>query len=283
MTVHEIRHPNWGSNLANQLSAKVWKNYGTDGYQYTEVVYTTIFGNRKTKTKTAYIGHNLYEADDADEEAKREFKHRCGLLKIVMMPGRNGPVFAVFLDGHVVSNFDSGEMEYRFAPEELGENGGKPIAELMFSGKGKRFGPLRQYGTSHIICTFADQKQMNEYLDVTNRRMPKAIVYQGETYSSTSTGQYQSDSGSMLPLLMVMYFLLPNNEREAFAAQNPEIQGMLGSDASGREQTDGAVYTETAGSDSTPDFNGATQDQQFSSDFGLSDIGGSVLTGSDPM
>ena len=130
-----------------------------------------------------------------------------------------------------------GEQGY-FAPDEVKEND-KPIAEVWFHGEGKRWGPLRNYGTSRIVCTFADRKQMEEYIDLRTRQMPKSITYQGVAYKAVDGGQYQSGDGNILPYLLVMYFLLSPSEQEAFTNQNPEVQGLLG-DAENFTATDGA-------------------------------------------
>lgn len=278
---YEVQHPHWGSNLVNQIVAHAWKGKGNRGdYNVTTEQYSGFFGGTKTREKKEYVGTGWVLTNDDNEDAKRQYRHRCGLLKIVMTPHRNGPMFVVFLDGHVMSNFVSGEMEFRFVPEDLKENDGKPIAEVWFHGKGKRHGPLHEYGTSRIICTFADKEQMDQYLDLTNRRMPKSITHDGVTYSSTSGGQYQSSDGSILPYLLVMYFLLSPNEQQVFAAQNPEVQSMLGDttqDASIADGPDGVVnQTPAEGTDY-----GDGGDHSGGADFGGSDAGGSDTGGGD--
>lgn len=116
MTVHEIQHPRWGSNVANQIVAHAWKGKGNLGdYNVTTEQYTGFLGRAKTRQKKEYVGTGLVVTTDDNEEATRQYPHRCGLLKIVMTPHRNGPMFVVFLDGYVASNFVSGEMEFRFA------------------------------------------------------------------------------------------------------------------------------------------------------------------------
>jgi hypothetical protein len=167
-----------------------------------------------------------------------------------------------------------------FAPDDLKYNDGMPIAEVWFDGTGKRRGPLHDYDTSRIVCTFADREQMDQYLDVTNRRMPKSITHQGVKYSGMTNGAYQSDDGSMLPGLLVMYFMLSSDEQQAFAAQNPEVQSLLG-DTSSVAATDGASYgdgDQSGGADygGGGDYGGGA-DVGGSSDFGgggSSDAGG---------
>ncbi len=255
MAAHEVQHPRWGSNLANQIVAHAWKGQGNRGdYNVTTEQYKGLFGGNKTRTKTEYVGPGWTLTTDDNEEAKRQYQHRCGLLKIVMTPHRNGPMFVVFLDGHVTSNFVSGEMEFRFAPGELTENSGNPIVEVWFHGRGKRHGPLDDYGTSRIVCTFADKEQMDQYLDLTNRRMPKSITHQGVTYSATSGGQYQSSDGSILPYLLVMYFLLSSNEQQAFAAQNPEVQSLLGDTTQDATVVDGVAHADNQQSTDGADY-----------------------------
>lgn len=267
--MHEVKHPIWGSNLANQLSA----NDVYEGGARKMVKVRGLFGGEKMKQKWI-DGFNRLATDD--DSAKRYFRHRCGLLKIVMTPGRNGPTFVAFLDGHAPSNFDSHEIEFRFASEELADNEGKPVAEVWFSSTGKRWGPFSGYGTSRIVCTFANKEQTDQYLDVTNRRMPKSITHKGVTYGSTSSGQYQSSDGSILPYLLVMYFLLSSNEQQAFAAQNPEVQTMLPSDG----EFGGAGASASFAAE-TPASEVAGQDDQMPASGAVYDDGGDNSGGTD--
>lgn len=265
MAVQEIQHPRWGSNFGHQLSAEDVVEYGEDGKGYKIVTVQRLFGGTKQKKKK--VGYLKRLATDNDV-VKRKFRHRCGLLRIVMAQGRDTPIFVAFLDGHVTSNFVSSEMEFHFAPDDLKDNDGKPIVEVWFEGKGKRRGPLDIYGTSRIVCTFADKEQMDQYLDLTNRRMPKSITHQGVTYDATNSGTYQSSDGNILPYLLVMYFLLSTNEQQAFAAQNPEVQSLLndtssqiaaGADGQGAQTAEGASFDKNA-SGGTSSVDGATYD-----------------------
>ncbi len=273
MAAHEVQHQRWGSNLANQISGHIWKGKGNDGpYNVTIEEYKGVFGGTKTREKREHVGFAWFPADDENKEAKRRFRHRCGLLRIVMTPHSKGPLFVVFLDGHVTSNFVSDEMEFRFAPEVLKENDGKPIAEVWFHGKGKRHGPLRNYGTSRIVCIFADKEQMDQYIDLNNRRMPKFITHQGVTYNATGGGEYKSNDGVSLNHLLVMYFLLMPHEQKAFAAHNPEVESLLGGTAQdavvgGVSQTDHQASTAEADS-------GGESDQSDDSDYRSSDASG---------
>jgi prepilin-type processing-associated H-X9-DG protein len=224
MAVHEIQHPHWGSNFANQLSFSPIRSYGENESGYNTVTVQGFFG---PKQKKQFVGWIELPTTDNDS-VRRYFQHRCGLLKIVVTPHRNGPMSVVFLDGHVASNFISSNIEFRFAPDTLKENDGKPIAEIWFSGEGTRYGPLDGYDTSRIICTFANKEHMDQHLYLTNRRMPKFITYRGVTYSATSSGQYQSSDNSILSELLVMYSLLSPDEQQTFVAQNPEVQSLLG-------------------------------------------------------
>ncbi|MFA5997048.1 MAG: hypothetical protein WC791_01010 [Candidatus Paceibacterota bacterium] len=244
MAIHQVNHPRWGSNLANQLTASV-QTYGEDGHGYkTVTVPRVLLGG--TKQKKILVGFISRPAVD-NECADRNFRHRCGLLKITMTPGgRNGPIFTVFLDGHVASNFVSHEIEFRFAPEELQENVGDPVAEVWFRGKGDRRGPLKEYSASRIVCTFADKEQMEKHLDVTSRQMPRSITSKGVVYHSTGSGHYQSNDGSMLPSLAVIYFLLSPSEQQAFAAQNPEVQSFVSDTSQEVSMGDGGTFGEAS-------------------------------------
>lgn len=273
MAVYQIKHKRWGSNLAVSLFADNAVDYGEDGEGNRIVTVLGLFGG--LKQKKVRVGYIRRAATD-DDEVMREFRHRCGLLKIVMAPHRDGPMFVVFLDGHVTSNFVSEEMEFHFAPDELKDNDGEPIADVWFSGKGTRHGPLRGYGTSRIVCTFANKEQMDQYLDLTNRRMPKSITHQGVTYSATSSGQYQSSDGSILPYLLVMYYLLSSNEQQAFAVKNPEVQSLLGDTTQNVATADSSF--DSVGSQTPADGANYGNDGDQS---GVADFGGSDTDGGD--
>lgn len=236
MAIYEIKHPVWGSNLSEQVEALVYKGLGNRGnYNFTTEKYKDFFGKTKIRGREEFVGSGNVVTTDDNEIAKRQYRHRCGLLKITMTQLSKGTVmFTVFLDGHVVSDFPSNEIEFRLAPDDLKENANRPIAEIWFRGEGKRWGPLNLYVASRIICTFADKEQMEQYLDLTNRRVSKpgmhnkSIVYQGKIYNAISNSQYQSNDGSILPHLLMMYLLLSPSEQQTFAAQNPEVQDLLG-------------------------------------------------------
>lgn len=161
MSVYEIKHPVWGSNFSNQLCAEDAKNPGENGNGYVTVTKTGFFGREKQVRE--YVGDNLITATDTDF-VKRYFHHKCELLKIIMMPRQYSPTFIVLLDGHIMTEFYSHEIETRVQPDDLAGNKGRPIAEIWFHGIGQRYGPLTNYGSSRLICTFSSQEQLDSYL-----------------------------------------------------------------------------------------------------------------------
>lgn len=163
MSVFEAIHPIWGSNFSNQLKAADAKNPGDDGNGYIITIIPGLFGGKRRQQR--YVGDELLPATDGDN-VKRHYRHKCELLRIVMMPRRYSPSFIVFMNGHITSEFDSDEIEIRIMPEELVENNSKPTAEVWFHGEGLRYGPLNHYDTDRVICTFASQEQLNAYLGV---------------------------------------------------------------------------------------------------------------------
>ena len=291
MAIQEVLHPRWGSNLADQTSARAWKGMGNCGdYNITTEEYKGFFGRMKTRKKKEYVGIGWVSVSDDNEDAIRQYRHRCGLIKVIMTPHRNGPMFVALLDGHVTSNFASNEIEFRFAPDGLAENDGKPIAEVWFQGEGERRGPLHNYGTSRIVCTFADEAQMDHYLDVTGRKVPKSVTHNGATYHATGTGDYRSDDGSVLPYLLLAYLLLSPSEQKAFAAENSEVRDMLGNasevvqgDVAGESETNERSADASADLGGSDDASGSNSDDQGDSDTGDAgdDSGGSDISSGD--
>jgi len=50
-------------------------------------------------------------------------KEGVGKAEAETMPSRSGPMFTALLDGHVASDFLSGEMEFHFSPDGGGDCG----------------------------------------------------------------------------------------------------------------------------------------------------------------
>ena len=113
MAAHEVKNERWGSNLSTQIVAHVWKDKGNKGkYNITTEEYAGLFGRVRTRKKKEYVGTGWVPTTDDNEQAKRQYQHRCGLLKIAMTPHRDGHMFLVFLDGHVISRAVPSEMEF---------------------------------------------------------------------------------------------------------------------------------------------------------------------------
>jgi len=55
--------------------------------------------------------------------APKMVKEGVGKAEAETMPSRSGPMFTALLDGHVASDFLSGEMEFHFSPDGGGDCG----------------------------------------------------------------------------------------------------------------------------------------------------------------
>jgi len=224
----EVQHPVWGSNVAHQISADDIPMYGEDGEGNKIVTVSGWFGLEKKKR--TFVGHINRPATDNDQ-TKRQFQHRCGLLKITLNSldsWRDDPVFTTSLDGHIGSELWASEMEFHFAPDELEENCGNPIAEIWFSVFGKRLGPFRDYNASRIVCVFRDKEQMLEYLDLSNFPLNSTtVIHKNVEYKETSPGQYESSDGGILKCLLVPYLLLSPEGKLTFEAQDPGEDHLL--------------------------------------------------------
>jgi len=164
MAIHEIKHSVWGSNLEKQISPVKKEKREENHNAITRLLlylWNVYFGDSE---KTKEINENSL--------VHRDFQHRCGLLKIIMTSKRQHPVFTALLDGHVASDFLADQVEFRFAPEELRSNNGKPVADVWFDGCGKRRGPLKYYDTYRAVLTFTNEEQMDLYLNVDGTHPP---------------------------------------------------------------------------------------------------------------
>ena len=141
----EIRHPKWGSNLARQLEA-----FNLESTKRRKGLF------QGSDTEPTYV---RVSADD-ETRATRFFKHRCGLLRLIVMPQK----VLVFFDGHTTSEVRPEDVTFRIAHEELKENNGKPIADVSFSGYGTRYNCRAGQRTHSLVCIFADEKQIGDYV-----------------------------------------------------------------------------------------------------------------------
>lgn len=228
-----ITHPKWGKNHANQTVVEIYGRDG-NGYNITETETTTLplgFGKPTTVESKEFVGWIKVLPDamwDDVKNAHRQFAHRCGVLRLVLMNGYKGePQIVVFYDGHFTTSYDVDDVSFRFAPEDLGVNDGKPIADLVFSWTGSREMPLES-GSEWVpatVITFRDQVQMNQYLDIaTSRRLPRSLRYGGKDYESQGDGRYVSEDGSILPMLVLLYVLMPSEGRENLLADHPDLK-----------------------------------------------------------
>ena len=255
MTVYETNHPRWGSNFANQTYAKA-KRCDIDGTCEIEVpeTYTTFWrGKTKTRMVKKWVAGHKIDAPDDCTKAVRVYRHRCGIINVVTTRRKKSLLFTIFLDGHVASDFTADEIVIRFAPDELTENDGNPIADIRFEGIGSRYLIIEDYYPQHITCTFANREQFEQYFFPANsaahRAIARSIVCKGVTYRSSDDGSYRSEEdGSALPWLLAAYLLLSQNEQQAFAAEHPEVQQLL-DDAPDGDQSNEGGGSESGGSD----------------------------------
>lgn len=260
MPVNEIIHEVWGSNLNKQEKVEKVQVRG----HYEKKIVDGFFGK---KEENVFVDTYYIDATDEDE-ARRFFSHKCGLLSLFLTYVQGRPRFIVFLDGHVGSEFVAHEMEFRFDKEKLGINNGKPIVEICFYGIGKRRGPFSSYSTSSIIFTFADQDQMDQYFKSNSApvRMPKSLEYKGSRYNNIGGGTYKSDTGDILPHLLLMYLMLEAGERQSFIDHNPEVPALLADASMGLDAVDRNIQNSYGG---VFDGGGASADFGGSVDSGL--------------
>jgi hypothetical protein len=234
MAAYEMNTPRWGSNRSNQLAASKFGGLGdneTVRKIVTESYTTAILGRTKTRTYEKYVGQGQMKVtNDSDVGATRKFYHRCGLLKLGVTASADGPAYFALFEGHNATNFDSGGVEIRFAPDELLANDGNPIAEVWYKGEGARDGPLRHYTGTRLICTFADKAQMERYLDTGSRRVSTSLVHEGKTYTLNSDGQYQSDDGSLLVAGIALALMFGGSEAAAGTSDSSGAIGIGGVD-----------------------------------------------------
>lgn len=200
----ESHHPLWGSNFANQIKADPIKN-----------------------------GECERPADD-DDITKRFFSHTCGIFKTMASTNCFTVLHTFFFEGHCGTGFVPNEIEMRIASSDdekrlIAKNGGRPYASFKFHGAGKRYGPLRNYHASNIVCVFANRRQEKQYMQQMTSFVlaPKNVIYEDVIYTRRNDLQYYDTDGNLLPALLCLYLFLHDNDKSEFARRNPEVRNMV--------------------------------------------------------
>lgn len=236
-----------GKVLDRQIEAEVVDREDIDRRGYltvTEEVPRWFGRGTKTKTRKVHVGYLKRPARD-DEEVMRTFEHTCSLVHFILARGRRGHLhYTCQFDGFPAANFQVGELMIRFDAARLESNGGMPLADIVFFGKGTRRGPLEYRDSRTVVLTFKDADQVKKFFTPLGRRMPEDIKIDETTYSRQDDGTYQSQNGSILPYLVILWMLLPSAGRAEMVSQNPGVQellrdcGVVAGDAEGQASAD---------------------------------------------
>jgi hypothetical protein len=152
----------WGDTRANQLEACKWGKREKE----VEVSELRLFGCviRKAGKRKVSVECKLStkEGDHIgdDEEVKRTFKYRCGLIKVICGFSRGYSMMILFLDGWDNMGLSVGETEIRFDEQLVGD----PVVDLVFYGDCTRYGKMDYCRLSSVVLVFKDKKQFDQYV-----------------------------------------------------------------------------------------------------------------------
>ena len=104
------------------------------------------------------------EIPEDEAWANREYQYRSGVSKIMLTTDENHPAFLLFLTSGKNCVARASVTDFVVSPEGLDD--GSPVAEIIYYGRGPRFGPFT-WGlkTGRAICKFASREQMESYLN----------------------------------------------------------------------------------------------------------------------
>jgi prepilin-type processing-associated H-X9-DG protein len=110
-------------------------------------------------------GLQLTHRDEGDDTkvARRTFKHRCALMRAVLIPhnGKNN-VVVLFLDGHPIAELWLSEVAIVISPEL--DSG--PTVDIIFRGDGPRYGDLVNMRHLSAVLTFNSPEQIRTFIEV---------------------------------------------------------------------------------------------------------------------
>lgn len=152
-----------------------------------EVPEKRVFGFvvRKSSKKDVRVHLNEGDMVPDDVEARRNFKYRCGLIKVINVFFGNESTMTIYLDGFRNIILDVRNTEFKFDPQL--ENG--PVAEIFFQELCTRRGEISEGGTETFFAflIFKDQDQMREFVVATTTTPDpeQKMVYHSSSYRNS--------------------------------------------------------------------------------------------------
>lgn len=207
-----------------QLKATVTRLVNGDGYRRRitrRPRYFVFFWDIIDVHHEEYVGTEVIKAHD-DDVAEREFRSRY-LLKSFKYLKDRGFVFTLSTGGSLDMVTDKVSIEFR--PRQFTSDRMMPDIDIVWQGVGKRSGPFKSVVETHVTLTFRNHTHMNRFFKGASH-MPKALRHEGTVYLRRND-EYYDNSGSMLPVWIMLWYLMSDNDRQAFAAHNETLVSQM--------------------------------------------------------
>jgi hypothetical protein len=202
-----------------------------------------------------------------DDVTRREFKSQCRLEKMMFLRSGGHAYWSVRLTSGRTIKLSPDKVSIHFNPHKLDSERQMPFVMVEWHGRGKRNGPFESIEETHVDIIFRNHKHMEHYVGLKDIHLRGAIRHKGVVYRQTDDG-YVSDDGDPLPMYFLLWYVMSQNERQAFAESNEHLVDSL---PSGSALDESVVYhtdpdairtnTDANGNDVTP---AAVESQEFS-------------------
>jgi hypothetical protein len=213
----------------DQIKATVSRLVNGDGYRRRitkRPPYFVLFFLKWIEVEhEEYVGAEEVKAHD-DDIAQREFKSRYFLKSFTFLKDR-GFAFTLSSGGSLDMATDKVSIEFR--PRLFTSDRMMPDIDIVWQGVGKRSGPFKSIVEKHVTLTFRNRAHMDRFFKG-GTHMPKALRHEGSVYLRRDDAYYDN-SGSMLPVWIMLFYMMSNNDREAFANNNAALSGSIPNDS----------------------------------------------------
>ena len=203
-----------------QLNATVSRLLNGDGYRRWTTQrprYYLLLWDWIDVEHEEYVGKIEVKARD-QEVADRQFQSEYRLRSFSM---RGGHGFSLELSTGGTVNIAAGKVSIRFQSGKFDGDHMMPYVGIVWHARGKRHGPFEAVREEHVTLTFKNHKHMDHCFSG-GAHLPHALRHHDRIYIKRDDAYYDN-SGNMLPMWMMIWYVMSESDRQAFAAHNASL------------------------------------------------------------
>lgn len=171
-----------------------------------------------------------------NEIAHREFESKELLYTFEFVRDRG---FVINLRKGISVDVVTEKVAIEFNPSLFDSDDDLPIAYIEWEGQGTRHGPFTSIIEQKVTLCFIDEAHMGRSF-MSAPHMPKSMRHDGAIFDRRDGGYYDSN-GNMLAALVMLAYIMSDDDRATFADNNESLWESM--------PDDGAIYSSTVDQD----------------------------------